>query len=286
MKKFISIVLLICMCIYICACTTESNKNFDKQIIQTSNTMLEEWGLEEGRTFSVSLDRKDIYHIDINGEELLIKIEEDVNTFIEKTNRKEYSSKVVEMSKKKIINYINDSDILKDKEELVQYINNLTFKTADFPADGDSPPAEYDYKEDVIFINNSFKKYICEWMLVHELVHALCQKTNGGIENERYPFDRFNEVLTDVITASMNPKIKDGISSVYSQYYGWIYLYLGCVGIDGIEAYFYGYDEILSKIPEAELDIFVESVEALGSQMDAIVIICNCINKWGLENMD
>lgn len=280
-KKFFSSLLIIILLFSMCACTA-SNKSYDNQIIELSNNMLEDWGLEEGRTFSVILDSEDIYHIDINGYELLIKIEDNRNKLQEKNNIKECNLEVVEKAKTKLINYIEASNILKGKEELINYINNMPIKIADFSGE-DTGAAEYDYTKDIILINNLYLDSICEWMIVHELVHALCQKTNGGIENERYPYAVFNEVLTDIITASMNPCLTDGMVSGYLSYYQWIYLYLGCVGIDGIEAYFYGYDKILARIPEEELDIFVESMEKIDSIEDAIVIVCNCINDWGLE---
>lgn len=280
MRRILSSILILVIILSMCACTS-SSIDYDGELIKTANIMLEEWGLEEGRKFSVTLDDDDIYHIDINGEELMVKIEGKFNKHIQKSNTKEYNSKVIDSSRNKVIDYINNSQILKDKEELVNYIKNIPCKIADF-SEGEAA-AEYDYKEDTVFINNKHKEDICEWMIVHELVHALSQKTNGGIENERYPYNVFNEALTDTITSSMNPKlVQDGIS-LYSKYYEWIYLYLGCVGLDGIEAYFYGYDKILEKIPEEELDIFVESIEQVDSQEDAIVIICNCINTWGLE---
>lgn len=291
MKKIFSILLVICMAISICSCSSNDNvdnsyNNIDEEIIAKSKTMLEEWGLEKGRTFSVVIDDQDIYHIDINGYELLVELREPSCTEeIIPTNVGECNSEVlgiVKASKEKIINYINTSNILKDKEELKKYINNIPVKMADL---SDDTAAMHEAVSDTIFINNLHFEAICEWMIVHELVHALCQKTNGGIENERYPFNLFNEVLTDIITAGMEPAIIASIESSYSLYYDWVYLYLGCVGIKGIEAYFYGYDKILSIIPEAELDIFVQAFEQIGYSEDAIIVICNCINHWGLEKM-
>lgn len=282
-KKFFSILLIISILLSMCACTT-FNENYDDEIIQTSNAMLEEWGLEEGRTFSVSKDIEEVYHIDINGEELLIKIEDNTKEGYIKTNAKEYNSEVVENSRGKVIDYISTSNILKDKEELIEYINNVPFKIAEYQNKNDTI-AEYDLKEDTVFINSKNLELVCEAMIVHELIHALCQRTNGGAQNLRYPYATFNEVLTDIITASMNPEIIPGMQSGYMEYYQWIYLYLACVGIEGIEAYFYGYDKILTQIPEEELDIFVESIEQIDSTENALAIVCNCINDWGLEKV-
>lgn len=285
MKKIFSILLVISIAISMCSC--RSSKNIDDKIIEKSNELLEKWGLEEGRTFSVVLDDQDIYHIDLNGYELLVSLEEP--EYKEETNISNICEcdstvfEIVKKSKEIIINYIETSNILKDKEELKQYIINIPVKMADLSIDA---AAIHEAISGNIFVNNHHREAVCEWMIVHELVHALCEKTNGGIENERYPLNMFNEVLTDIITAGMEPKITSGIESSYSIYYNWVYLYLGCVGIDGIEAYFYGYDEILKRIPEAELDIFVQAFEQVEHSEDAIIVVCNCINDWGLEKMD
>lgn len=281
MKNLISILLIITVLLSICACTA-TNQSLEEQIIEYSNNLLNEWGVEEGRTFSVSKDISKVYHVDINGKELLIKIEDNTKSGYKKTNTKEYNSEVIEESRAKIIYYINNSKVLKDKEMLIKYISNVPFKVAEYLEEQDTV-AEYDLKEDCIFINSNSLDLVCEWLIVHELMHALCQKSNGGLDNLRYPYAIFNEVLTDILVSSMDPKIIEGTTSWYFKYYQWIYLYLGCVGIDGIEAYFYGYDKILSRIPEEELDIFVESIEQIDSVENAIVIVCNCINDWGLE---
>ena len=281
MKKLFSSLLVIGILISMCSCT--SNKTVDDKIIEISNGVLDVWGLEEGRTFSVVLDDQGIYHVDINGTEVLVEIEKDYIVENAKSNITECDSEVMEIakaSKDKVINYIKDSNILKDKDELVEYINNIPVQMADFAI---CEVIEYDSEYDSIFINNQSRAEVCEWLLIHEIMYALSQKTNGGVENERYSYSLFNEVLTDVITAEMEPEITFEIESEYSDYFTWMYLYLGCVGIDGIEAYFYGYDDILQRIPETELDIFVELFEHVNNNEDAIVILTNCINDWGLE---
>ena len=50
--------------------------NSDEELIETSKSVLEAWELCDGRTFSVFLDENNVYHADINGTELLYKIDE------------------------------------------------------------------------------------------------------------------------------------------------------------------------------------------------------------------
>lgn len=279
MKKIFSSLLTILMVVSICSCS--SNMNVDEDVIGSANSLFEMWDFEEGRTFSVVKNDQDIYHVDINGQELLFKVEKDYNIENAKSNITECDSEVLEVvkaSKDKVINYINDSKILKDKEELVNYINNIPVKMADFASDKE---AEYDYESDSIFINNKHREDICEWAVAHEFICALSNKTNGGVQNERYPHSLFNEVLRHNIIVAMHLEIVDHCPSKYLGQYNYVRMYLACVGIDGIEAYFYGYDEILERIPEAELDIFVDALEQVDYNEDAVIIVCNCINEWG-----
>lgn len=282
MKKLFSILLIIGVLISVCSCTF--NKNVDESLIETSNGILGTWTFEEGRTFSVVVDDNNIYHVDINGTEKLVEIEEKDIVENTKSNISECDLEVMEIvkaSKNKVVDYINNSKILKDKEALVEHINNVVVKMADFSID---EAAEYDSELNSIFINNKNRADVCEWMIIHELVHALYTKTNEGVENSKYQNTLFNEVLTDLITAEMEPEIIFEMESKYFSYYLWMYNYLGCVDFDGIEAYFYGYDKVLERIPEAELDVFVESLENENESEDAVVILTNCINDWGLEN--
>lgn len=281
MKKILGILLAVIMAATTCSCA--SNINVEEAILDKASMELEQFGLIDGRTFSVILDEQKVYHIDINGTELLIQLGENHKSTIQKTNIAECDSAILEVAssaKNIVIKYINDSNILKEKEELIEYIKNIPLKMAEFSEDA---AVEYDLETKTIFICKQYKADVSEWLIVHELIHALCDKTNGGKENLRYPYHLFSEVLTDILTAELNPKIQSDVISGYSPYYQLVYLYLGCVGSDGIDAYFYGYDKILEKIPETELEMFVESMEQLDSYEYAIVIINNCINEWGLE---
>lgn len=282
MKKIISNILLIVIAISVSSCVFE--KNVDEKLIETSNGILGTWNFEEGRTFSVFVDEENIYHIDINGKEKQVKFQENDITENIRSNICECdleTMKIVDASKSKVLNYINKSDILRDKEILIAHINDVRVAMADFSIDEAS---EYDFETNTIFINNTNSALVGEWDIIHELVHALYYKTNNiETHTPKYYNTLFTEVLTDIITDTMEPEIDSDTEIKYFSYYLWIYLYLGCVDFDGIEAFFYGYETLFKYIPQEELDVFVESLKNEKESEDAIIILTNCINDGGLE---
>lgn len=251
-----------------------------------AQTKLAQLDLVQGRTFSVSIN-KGIYHIDVNGKEVLIKIE-DPGSF-PKTTKKQIVGEcqedsvleVIESSKRLVLQYIEESTVLENKRKLQEYIDKVPVAMARYEPSNEETVAEYDFDEKIIFINQDYKDVICEWLLVHEYIHALANKTNEGKKNMRYPYQLFNEVMTDVITCDLQPQIASDIVSAYDRYYENIYLYMGAVGTkDAIHAYYYGYEELLKKINENELDIFANLI---GEQEgDAPIVVNNCINNWAL----
>lgn len=261
----------------------------EQRIEEISRNKLRNKELVEGRTFSVKVDDEKIYHVDINGTEILIQFEDSKNpTKLKKDNIGNISDdsilQIIKSSQKKILKYIEESTVLKEKELLKEYIKETQVKMVKYEAkDSSNTVAEYDLDEKIIFINQDYKEIVCEWMLVHEYIHALADKTNGGKKNMRYPYELFNEVITDIITAELNPVIKEEIISGYGKFYEEIYLYLASVGTEkAIYAYYYGYETILNQINEDELDIFVQ---LLGEETgNAPIVRMNCINKWAIAD--
>ena len=99
------------------------------------------------------------------------------------------------------------------------------------------------------------------------------------IEKETYAFDLFNEVITDLVTATMKPKIVNNALSGYSLYYDLLSPYLNLFGIESIEAYYYGYDSIYKKIGKDEFDFFVLVIQNYGAE-DTEAFYNNLMYKW------
>lgn len=276
---------LIIVTLLLSACGNSTTKNYDDLILQRAEEQLSTLPYVSGRTFSVEYSAvSDLYTVDINGTELKFNrpLKSSNSNKLEPSTGEELSKKeqkIVDSSKKLICSYIDNSNILQNKEAIKQFVNDIPTYVIDMD-DGAL------YFNGKLFISIHSLDVICEWMITHELVHALADFTNGGVENEKYAYFIFNEALTDIITASMNPKIPNDALSGYINFHPVLYSYIGCFGEDAINAYFYGYESLIEKIGNKhELDFFVFSVENLNTNEYALVCINNSINHWReLEN--
>ena len=104
------------------------------------------------------------------------------------------------------------------------------------------------------------------------------------IENEEYAFNLFNEVLTDMITSTINPQIDKNIQSGYYLYYDLLYPYINLFGKDAIDAYFYGYDNIYKQIEKEEFEFFVILIENFGEE-SSDVYYNNLMYKWNAKKV-
>ena len=174
---------------------------------------------------------------------------------------------IVASSQKKVLKYINMSKILRNKVEIKKFIKNLQIKEAIFVNDKEDNSAMfYDEKgHEAIFINKNAADCICEWMIVHEYVHAISYYTHGCFIGE-YGYNKFTEILTDIITSSLEPQITEGIQSAYTDYFYLIYPYINLFNVQAIDSFFYGYQNIYNLIPKEEFDFFVIVIENYGME--------------------
>lgn len=170
-------------------------------------------------------------------------------------------------AKKRIKLFIDNTSWMKDKDELKQHIDNIPLYTADFKVDSSSGHlfAVYDEADNRVYKNSKISKDMyqecAEYLYTHELVHALCSKTNGGDINKRYCFGFFDEIQTDAITMAMGAYASDKFVTIYQQNTPYAYEYFYVMGEDVIKAYFYGYEEFSEKRLN-EIDVFAESLES------------------------
>lgn len=275
MKKHslkIYFVIAISMVLLLTGCSNSTEGNYDNIIIENAkNATLTKSGFDfnnnpfliEGFYFNVKEDKNnEEFIVDVNGTEMIVQVPINETSSEHYSNPKslsEKSEKVVNESKELVFNYIDSSSILKDKDNIKNYINSLDIKEADFEEIfDDGAGACFYYKDNAIYINQKYSEMISEWMCVHEFIHAICYYThNLNIENETYANSIFNETMTDIITSALNPNLKAGIKSSYSNYYNFIYPYINLFGETAIEAYFYGYDEIYKEIGEDKFNFFI-----------------------------
>ncbi len=246
----------------------------------------------ENRSFAVTKEQNDdgfIYYANVNGKENEIDVpfisEDNRTTVSNLTDLSDSEDYIATKSLKRIRKYIKSSKILKDKDEILNFIEGIKIQEADFSNEEENMNngAMFYPEDEAIYINRYNREYVCEWMLVHEYVHAISYYTNGhqtGIYSHNY----FNELLTDVITASMNPKISKDIQSEYYLNSYLIYPYINLFNEKAIEAYFYGYTDIYKEIPKDELDFFVLVLENYGMQY-SVQYYNNIVYKWYMEDL-
>lgn len=274
LKRLIPLFLAILMLV---GCSTTTNK-YDTQILNTAEKVINQWGYIPNRTYSVDFDGS-IYTVDINGSEQQIRIPENTDkskkiegSTLAKEELDPDLARLVKDSKDMVSSYVEASDILENKPDIVNYISNMPTYVVEM---------EYVamYDAGALYINTNHTQDASEWMIVHELVHGICEFTNGGIENERYPYNLFNEVMTDIITASMNPSLAKGTMSGYAIYHEIGYAFIGCFGEKALTSYFYGYDSLVEELGY-ELDFFVFSMENMEKNEIALICVNNAINHW------
>ena len=281
MKKIISIVLILVTILSFVGC---SDTSIEEQIVSD--------GKKSMRGFKPVQDTITIQKSD---DEIVINLSKaeryyefyDVkeNDCFSFTNIKKITSstilKTISSSKELIVNYINESLVLTDKEELISYINNLPFNTGDFP--DISYVAGFDPKTDTVFVNIE-NPLLDEHTIVHELFHALSYKTRVNSNWFEYSRTLFDEAFTELLASSV---IKPNYSTVYDEYIEYIYQFIGSHGLEAIRTYFYGIDE--EKIPNADFNLYAVAIECL-NEAEAIqdknaekLTLHLILSKWILE---
>lgn len=263
--------------------------DYDEELLKRANeyTQYTEFAKKEenpfitgNRYFNVNRTNENEFSVDVNGTEMIIRIPESQNKDYDEPeeNTKAINNDLIRQSRKKSISYIEKSEILKDKEDIINYIESIEIKKASL--DDVYTGAYFSYKDNTLYINKENEQYICEWMIIHEYIHAISYFThNCDINNERYAFNEFNEVMTDLIASTMEPELSDGIISGYSDYYSIVYPYISLFGEDAIEAYFYGYEKIFEKISEEEFEFLVIVIENIGEK-NSDIYYKNLMYKW------
>lgn len=282
MKKFISILLVLVTILSFVGCSSDS---IEERIVNDGKKSLEDFTPSQD-TISIDTNNNN-YVISVNDNQRTYSIvidNEDSDKFVW-TNIQEITSlnilKTINSSKQLVVNYINESLVLKDKEELISYINDLPVKSANFP--NASLIAAFDTNYDTVFVNIQ-SKLLDKHTIVHELFHALSNKTRVGSNWNQYCTTIFDEAFTELLATSV---IKSNYSTTYDEYIKYVYHFIGCTGLESISAYFYGLDEI--QIPSSEFHLYTLVIDCLDkseSEEDIkaeTLTLHMILSKWGLE---
>ncbi len=291
MKKIISVLLAIIITFALSSCKSYT-LDYNEEIIKFANNYnFEE---DENSTFDVELINQQ-YNVKVNGETIAnIPIEDDEIKGEEQEQEKVTKpidgkfQDIISKAKVKIHSYIDATDFFENKDELHEYINSIPIMievTDNDSEEGIYAAAYFNGKTETIYIPEYAEASICEWGFVHEYIHALAQKTNGGIENMKYRDTYFDEAMTDIIVYILGPEEKEGFKSGYTAFYYYIKPFISTFGMDSIKGYYYGYESVFETISEEELDMYVFSISNILSyeakEDDTYQKIWSgCVNHW------
>ena len=122
------------------------------------------------------------YNITLNDKKITINVinKKNSNTSSSYESPVEISSnsvlKLISKSKKTVCNYIaNSPNIFNNQEDAIKYIESLPFLQCKINIENTLAF----YEKGTIFIKENSEKQLCEWILVHELIHALSDFCQG-----------------------------------------------------------------------------------------------------------
>ena len=274
-KKITTLFTTLLVLVLLISCTTP--KGYNQLLIKKGKIALNDIGINKNITYDVTYE-DGFYNVNINGNIQKVGMLPPSNNQISFSNVRSANkeiAKIASSAEAKVLDYIANSKIFKEKEQLINYINNIEIKIADFEA-----PAMY--KDNVIYIGSNFLD-VDEWTICHEYFHSIVDFTNAGIENQPYAYYMFDEALTDVLTSSVSPEKSNAYESLYSDYHEDILCYIGCFEEDAIIAYFYGYETLWEKVGKDEFDFWVYSLENCFSNEFANICVSCFFNKWSKD---
>lgn len=291
-RKFVAMTLAMVMILAtLTGCTIRSS--YDERIINSAGRAWENLGyasvenpFETGdKVFEVKKWSEGKFEVNLDGTRSIILNEG-------KVQKGEYSPKSIkpldkrekrlyERSKEKVAEYIESSEILENKEELKSFLDKVTIRMATYSED-ELVGAYYDNKTNTIFVNELSEDQVCEWMFTHELIHALAYKTHGESEYT-YMYTQFNEVMTDIITSSLDPELLEDelVVSGYIFQYWKIYPIVNIFQDEALKGYWYGWEKFFidEKLDKDEFDLYVLVVANYG-QENSEVYFNNLLLKW------
>lgn len=291
-KMFVAMTLAMVMILAtLTGCTIRSS--YDERIIKSAERTWENLGYASvenpfktgDRSFEVKEEKEGKFEVEIDGTRAIILNEG-------KVQRGEYSPKSIktldkrekslyESSKEKVVEYIESSEILENKEELKSFLDKVTIRMATYSED-ELVGAYYDSEGNTIYVNESSKEHVCEWMFTHELIHALAYKTHGESEYT-YMYTQFTEVMTDIITSSLDPELLEDelVISGYVPQYWLVYPIFTIFQDEALKGYWYGWEKFFidEKLDKDEFDLYVLVVANYG-QENSEAYFNNLLLKW------
>lgn len=261
---------------------------FDETIF--SRVEFDPYGMENG-IYSIYFDNK-IEPYMYQGCDLWIG-DKDLSTLNDETTFTTFSlreSCIIQSARDLVCKYIQDSNVLMNKDYLIEKIQSVPiYKYTDstHPELVSIMDAPAVHMGNAIYCNKAFDEFFCEYMLVHELIHHLRYLTNGEeLNNEKFFATVFDEALTDLITQSINPKFfnNPNYTSGYRNFYEPVNDYLSVFEEDGLNAFFYGYDDFVQKYGgktfNIEHNLFVVALDSYENNPNTPIVCESLVHTW------
>ena len=194
-------------------------------------------------------------------------------------NKSKADKKIVKISKRRIFKYIDESNILRDKEKIKKFIDNLPVRDAIFLSyENNDTFALFSPENETIYINKKCKYRLSERAIVREYISAISYYSHN-FEKGTYWHTKFNKLFTDLICVSI---CRDTLGNKPSSYndFTLIFPYINLFGSDSIQAYFYGYENIYKTIPQDEFEFWIMVVEYYNTLKNSEKFYDNLILKW------
>ncbi len=206
------------------------------------------------------------------------------NTKFVQFSKKE--QKMIESARKLVVQYVKNSDIFKDKDELIESVQTVPFylyKESDLESlNVEWVPAQT--QGTGIYCNKQYDFSFSEAMFVHELIHHIRYQTNHTT-SPTYSGTMYDETLVEMITDSINPKDHTNTQVEYDLFAYPMTQYLSLFGAEEVlTAFFYGYDEFFAShsehLSKVEHNAFTDIVGAFGYHPNGANILQGFCNTW------
>lgn len=252
----------------------------------THDAINDEYGIE---TYSVTTNFSTSpypFGIDTSFKEVLADCpspSEENTTFAEFSKRQE---NMIQSARELVIQYIKTSDIFRNKNELIESVQNVPFylykESELISLNVEWVPAQT--HESAIYCNQLYDYAFCEAMFVHELIHHIRHQTTQET-NPIYTGTKYDETLVEMITDSINPKDYTNVEVEYDLFMDPMKKYISLFGPENVlEAFFYGYDEFFTTqnnhLFELEHNAFAEIIGSYGAHPDSYRILEGFLGTW------
>lgn len=191
--------------------------------------------------------------------------------------------KVVASGRKKLLDFIDITDTIKsaDKKDLKSYIVSIKFELADFPESAKHLTAVYELGN--VYVNVA-DRHITEWVVIHELLHAVKDYLSEG--KDWLQTGKFVEGMTDALTFAINGDPFVTEQNGYTMYREFAFMFLSVFGTKGAQAFLYGNMESELGLDHAELDLMIQCLNHAEDPeygKSARSVATNCLKNMAID---